>query len=424
MINPYKSLLLLLTFSPLALFAQEQNNKKAPSFDEVITEAASKHVKKQNIVLDTADKIVVLPVNPGTNLKNFSPDFVTSDGVTITSKTHDFTRGPVSYTVTIAGQGTKTYSVAAKEYHNPALDGLYADPDIIYAEKTGRFYIYPTTDGFTNWAGYYFKAFSSKDLVNWKDEGVILDLKKDVSWGHVRAWAPTIIERKINGKYKYFYYFCDEQKIGVAVSDNPTGPFVDSGHPLIDKRPAGFSRGGQSIDPDVFQDPKTGNYYLFWGNGYMAGAELNDDMVSLKTETIKELTPKSTFTEGSHVFYRNGIYYFMWSQNDTRDPNYRVRYGMATSPLGGITMPEDNLVIARDDAKGIYGTGHNSTIQVPGKDEWYLVYHRFTYPKGIKMGREAGYNREVCIDKMEFNADGTIKQVKPTHEGIAPVSVK
>jgi GH43 family beta-xylosidase len=97
---------------------------------------------------------------------------------------------------------------------------------------------------------------------------------------------------------------------------------------------------------------------------------------------------------------------------------------MATSPLGGITMPEDNLVIARDDAKGIYGTGHNSTIQVPGKDEWYLVYHRFTYPKGIKMGREAGYNREVCIDKMEFNADGTIKQVKPTHEGIAPVSVK
>jgi GH43 family beta-xylosidase len=96
---------------------------------------------------------------------------------------------------------------------------------------------------------------------------------------------------------------------------------------------------------------------------------------------------------------------------------------MSTSPLGKMTIPANNLVVARNDAEGIYGTGHNSTIQVPGKDEWYLVYHRFNYPNGIKMGGDAGYNREVCIDKMEFNADGTIKAVVPTHEGIKPVSV-
>ncbi|MBO9204425.1 MULTISPECIES: family 43 glycosylhydrolase [Niastella] len=310
-----------------------------------------------------------------------------------------------------------------KNYHNPVLKGLYADPDIIFSIKTGKFYLYPTSDGFTNWTGTYFKAFSSPDLVNWKEEGVILDLPKEVSWAKVRAWAPCIIERKINGTYKYFFYFCGEQKIGVAVSDSPTGPFVDTGKPLIDKRPEGITKGGQTIDPDVFQDPQTGKYYLYWGNGYMAGAELNDDMVSLKMETLKELTPDKTFREGTHVFFRNGQYYFMWSQNDTRDPNYCVRYGTASGPLEKINIPANNLVVFKDSIAGIYGTGHNSTIQVPGRDEWYLVYHRFNYPNGINMGREAGYNREVCIDKMEFNADGTIKQVQPTHTGIKPVKV-
>jgi GH43 family beta-xylosidase len=77
----------------------------------------------------------------------------------------------------------------------------------------------------------------------------------------------------------------------------------------------------------------------------------------------------------------------------------------------------------KDPASGIYGTGHNSTIQVPGRDEWYIVYHRFNYPNGIKMGDVAGFNREVCIDKLEFNSDGGIKQVKPTHEGIKAVLV-
>ncbi|MDP4270373.1 MAG: family 43 glycosylhydrolase, partial [Bacteroidota bacterium] len=73
-----------------------------------------------------------------------------------------------------------------------------------------------------------------------------------------------------------------------------------------------------------------------------------------------------------------------------------------------------NIVIAKAPEKGIYGTGHNSVLQIPGKDEWYIVYHRFPYPDGIKMGDPAGFHREVCLDKMEFNEDGTIKQVTPT----------
>ncbi len=305
--------------------------------------------------------------------------------------------------------------------NNPILGGLYADPCIMYSKKTGKFYIYPTSDGFTGWSGTYFKAFSSPDLSNWKDEGVILDLPKDVSWANRNAWAPSIIEKEIHGSFKYFYYFTAAQKIGVAIADDPTGPFVDSGKPLVNSFPKGITR-GQQIDPDVFSDPKTGKTYLYWGNGYMAVAELNPDMVSIDTASIKILTPKSSYNEGTHVFYRKGTYYFMWSENDTRSEDYQVHYGTADSPLGPIKITENNLVIAKDKDKGIFGTGHHSVIQIPGKEEWYIVYHRFSYPNGITLGSAAGYNREVCIDKLEFYPDGRIKQTIPTHKGIAPVT--
>ena len=82
--------------------------------------------------------------------------------------------------------------------------------------------------------------------------------------------------------------------------------------------------------------------------------------------------------------------------------------------MGPLTILQNNLILAKDPSKGIYGTGHNSVIQVQGKDEWYIVYHRFNRPNGIKMGDAAGFHREVCIDKMEFNSDGSIKPIKPT----------
>lgn len=297
--------------------------------------------------------------------------------------------------------------------NNPVLERYYADPEILYSQKTGKYYLYPTSDGFDGWGGYYFKVFSSDNLKDWTDEGVILDLKKDVPWAGRNAWAPCIIERKEGDSYKYYYYYTGAQKIGVAVSDNPTGRFTDSGKPVVATRPKGIT-GGQEIDPDVFQDPKTGKYYLYWGNGYMAVAELNNDMLSIKEKTIKIMTPDNTFREGIYVFYRNGVYYFLWSEDDTRSENYRVRYAMSDSPTGKLRIPENNLILSKDADKGIYGTGHNSVLQKPDSDEWYIVYHRFNRPNGIKMGDAAGFHREVCIDKMEFNADGTIKKVVPS----------
>ena len=88
------------------------------------------------------------------------------------------------------------------------------------------------------------------------------------------------------------------------------------------------------------------------------------------------------------------------------------------SPTGPLTIPEINLVIAKDEENGIYGTGHNSVINQQGTDNWYIIYHRFTRPKGIQMGRAAGFHREVCIDKLSFDEDGSIIKAIPTLKGI------
>lgn len=306
---------------------------------------------------------------------------------------------------------------------NPVIRGYYADPEILYSRKTRQYYLYPTSDGFDGWGGYYFKTFSSPDLRTWRDEGQILNLRTDLTWAHEYAWAPCVVERAyVKGKgkkarttYKYYYYYSANKQIGVAVADHPTGPFRDPlGYALVSSHPKGQTW-GQEIDPDVFCDPQTGKYYLYWGNGYMAGVELADDMVSFKPDSVRILTPCKSYNEGTYVFYRQGTYYFLWSENDTRDENYRVCYGTAPSPLGPISVPRDNCILRKCADKGIYGTGHNSVIQLPDTDEWRIVYHRFHRPNAVKMADgAAGYNREVCIDRLEFNADGTIRPVEPS----------
>jgi arabinoxylan arabinofuranohydrolase len=383
--------------------------------------AQSAAIKQNNVIVDVQNKKMLLPVKNGTDLKNFDPEFKLSQGVKVSpAGAQDFSKQAVKYDFEMTDLGKMSFDVEVAVRNNPSLTGYYADPEILYSNKDNRFHLYPTSDGFHEWSGDYFKSFSSTNLVDWVDDGLLLDLKKDVSWTDVKAWAPAAAEKKINGQYRYFFYYTGDAKIGVATSDNPQGPFTDIGKPLVATKPNGITR-GQVIDPDVFTDPVSGKSYLYWGNGFMAGAELNDDMISLKENTLTVLNPDGTFREGTEVFYRKGKYYFIWSQDDTRSEDYRLRYATATSPLGKLSIPKDNLILAKDPSKGIYGTGHNSVIQIPGTDEWYMVYHRFTIPKGITMGRAAGYNREVCIDRLYFDEEGNIIAVKPTLEGIQPI---
>lgn len=303
---------------------------------------------------------------------------------------------------------------------NPVLPGWHADPEVLYSKATGKYYIYSTTDGTPHWGGTAYSCFSSPDLKTWTDEGVVLDVATDqVAWADGNLWAPAIEERLIGGKYRYFLYYsakpvgAEAKQIGVAIADSPTGPFVDLGHPIITDSPVGW---GQQIDVDVFVDPATDKPYIYWGNGYMAGAELNKNMTSIKPKTITVLTPEGgsladyNYREAPYVFYRQGKYYFLWSVDDTGSPNYHVAYGTSDSPLGPITVAADPIVLIQDPANEIYGPAHCSVVKTPGKDEWHIVYHRINKHH---LNDAPGTHRQTCIDLLEFNPDGTIARVTP-----------
>ncbi|GAP47506.1 family 43 glycosylhydrolase, partial [Streptomyces azureus] len=361
---------------------------------------------KVDALVDDADSRVTLPLKAGTDITALAPEFSLAHGASISpasGSVQDFTK-PVTYEVTGSDGAKRTWTVTALIMKTPVLPGLNADPDIVRFGDT--FYIYPTTDGFEGWSGTRFKAYSSTDLVHWKDHGVILDLGPDVSWADSRAWAPAMTEK--DGKY--YFYFCADANIGVAVSDSPTGPFKDAlGKPLLK---AGDFR-GQMIDPAVFTDDD-GKKYLYWGNGRAYVVPLGDDMTSIDTSKVTDITP-SGYNEGTFVIKRKGTYYFMWSENDTRDENYRVAYATGPSPTGPWT--KQGVILEKDLSLGIKGPGHHSVVHVPNTDDWYIAYHRFAIPGGD------GTHRETTIDKLEFDSGGLIEKVVPTLGGIDPVTV-
>jgi GH43 family beta-xylosidase len=368
--------------------------------------AATHPALKVDAIIDDAGSSITLPLAEGSDPTALAPQFTLARGASISPASgtlRDFTK-PLTYEVTGSDGEKRTWTVSALIMKSPVLPGLNADPNIVRFGDT--FYLYPTTDGFPGWSGTQFKAYSSTDLVHWKDHGVILDLGPDVTWADSRAWAPAIEEK--NGKY--YFYFCADANIGVAVSDSPTGPFKDAlGKPLLK---AG-QYPGQMIDPAVFTDDD-GQSYLYWGNGHAYVVPLGGDMVSFDASKVEDITP-SGYNEGSFVIKRKGTYYLTWSENDTRDENYRVAYATGSSPTGPWT--KRGVILEKDLSLGIKGPGHHSVVHVPNTDDWFIAYHRFAIPGGD------GTHRETTIDKLEFDADGLIKKVVPTLTSIDPVTV-
>ena len=293
--------------------------------------------------------------------------------------------------------------------HNPVFEGWYADPEgIVFGDE---YWIFPTYS-----APYdeqvFLDAFSSKDLVTWKKHERIIDTD-EVKWAKRAMWAPAIIEK--DGKYFLFFGANDIQSdeevggIGVGVADTPGGPYKDYlGKPLIDK----FYNGAQPIDQFVFHD-KDGQYYMFYGGWRHCNvAKMKDDFTGFVPfedgETFKEVTPEG-YVEGPFMFIRNGKYYFMWSEGGWTGPDYRVAYAIADSPFG----PFERVgTILKQDENVARGAGHHSVIQVPGTDEYYIVYHR------RPLHETDGNHRETCIDRMYFDDEGFIKPVKITFEGV------
>jgi beta-xylosidase len=315
---------------------------------------------------------------------------------------------------------------AEKTSGNPVFDGWYADPE--GAVLDSKFWIFPTYSAKYD-EQIFFDAFSSPDLVTWTKHSRVLDISK-IKWAHRAMWAPSIIEKQ--EKYYLFFSANDIQRpggplwdkndpknhqggIGIAVADSPAGPYRDYlGKPLV----SDFHNDAQPIDQFVFEDVD-GVYYMFYGGWRHCNLTiLNQDFTGFKPwddgSFFKEITPEG-YVEGPVMFIRNGKYYFMWSEGGWGDSSYKVAYAIADSAVG----PFKRIgTILQSNEKIATGAGHNSVINVPGTDKWYIVYHRRPIPN---LGRD---HRVTCIDKLEFDQDGTIKQVKITFEGVAKQPIK
>lgn len=307
------------------------------------------------------------------------------------------------------------FSTLTLSAQNPIIrDQFSADPTA--REFNGRIYLYPSHDIIApaipslrkNWfcmADYH--VFSSDNLVDWKDHGVILS-QTNVPWANpigYSMWAPDCVYK--NGKY-YFYYptlpdstYGKGFGIGVAVSDHPEGPFVPLAKPIANVH---------GIDPNVFIT-KDGQAYLYWSMGNIYGAKLKDNMVELDSEPVilKDL-PSKGLKEGSFLFERNGQYYLTFPH--VEHATERLEYAMGKDPLGPFQMTG---VIMDESASGCW-TNHHSFVQF--HQQWYLFYHDNDYsPKFDK-------NRSVRVDSLSFNSDGTIVKVKPTFRGVGLTPAK
>jgi beta-xylosidase len=298
---------------------------------------------------------------------------------------------------------------------NPLFPGWYADPECVVLNNT--FWIFPTFSAKYN-EQVFLDAFSSNDLITWKKHPHVLDTSA-VKWAWQAIWAPSVVEKE--GKYYLLFGANDIQNdnetggIGIVVSDKPQGPYRDYlGKPLVGK----FHNGAQPIDQFVFKD-KDEQYYLIYGGWKHCNiARLNKDFTGFISfsdgTTFKEITPEK-YVEGPCMYFRNGRYYFMWSEGGWGGPDYCVAYAISDNPLG--PFKRIGKILEQDTAIAT-GAGHHSLVQVPGKDEWYIAYHR--RPKGDTSPN----HRETCLEKIEFDMDGFIKPVKITESGVRAVEIQ
>jgi len=258
-----------------------------------------------------------------------------------------------------------------------------------------------------------YHVFSSENLTDWTDHGVIVTQNK-VPWvrpDSYSMWAPDCVFR--NGKY--YFYFPSAPKdgrgfgVGVAIADHPEGPFTCEPEPI---------KGINGIDPCVLQ-ASDGHAYIFWGAGRCA--RLKDNMKELADDTPKEKVKwgdrefemygvnclkdlPNRQAEGPFAFEYNGNYYLTYPY--VRENTEVLAYAMSKNPMGPY---EYKGLIMAEQPNGCW-TNHHSIVNYRG--QWYLFYHHnYLSPSDDK-------RRSVCIEKLFFNPDGTIQEVKQTLRGV------
>src|SRR5690606_12326438 len=274
---------------------------------------------------------------------------------------------------------------------------LLADPTIFYHD--GNYYLYGTSGNDKNLG---FEVYVSKNLKSWKrsDKNDGYALKKGESYGDIGFWAPQVFEYE--GKF-YMAYTANEH-IAIATSDSPLGPFTQAEKKDLEA-PV------KQIDPYIFIDTD-GKKYMYHvrlteGNRLYV-AEMEDDFSGIKEETLTycfhaeepwENTQNMDWTvsEGAAIVKHEGLYYFIYSANDFRNPDYAVGYAVSESPMGPWTKSPANSIFDKADA-GINGSGHGDFFfDAKGKLQYVLHTHN---------SDEKVSPRKTALIELQFKQDG------------------
>lgn len=285
---------------------------------------------------------------------------------------------------------------------NPFIPGDFADPCVVQYRDT--FYVYATS-------GSEATVWFSADFVNWKLEKLNWPTNMELP----DIWAPAVRQAP-NGKF-YFYPSVNHD-IYVGVADHPKGQFKNilGGDSIFIENRQWWDK-MHSIDADCFIDDD-GQAYIYWGSGFdfkdgiCAVGILGDDMASFESEP--ELVTPHRYFEAPHMIKRDSTYYLMYSDSLYYDSTYKVHYAVSNSPLGPFEQGKNNPILKSTPDGRISGPGHHYTMQAGS--ETYIVYHRHAIPYYRPHGGSP--IRQVCIDKLNFEDDGSISRVEATDNGV------
>jgi len=314
------------------------------------------------------------------------------------------------FTATVFAQ--KDVEVNTPGAGNPILPGWFADPTI---KKFGDiYYIYATTDNEMLASGAP-TVWYSKDFKNWYN--YIMEIPSFSAKAITNFWAPDIIEGD-DGKYYLYFGNCEIGcNIYGYVSDTPVGPWKKLSEQDVPVISNGYPKENfPSLDAQFFKDTD-GKIYGYWGtwvhyNGGYAVGELNKSKMSemIHSTNIPLAQTPAPF-EAAYMMKKGSKYILMYSGASCHDETYNVRYSYSNSPYGPFTPGKNNPILSTNENQTVHGPGHHSVLQE--NNDYYIVYHKHDYPM-----TRGGLARQVCIDKMIFENDSTIKTVVPSNKGI------
>ncbi len=272
-----------------------------------------------------------------------------------------------------------------------------------------RVYIYGSHDNARSksFCDFKLKVWSApiKDLSNWTCHGHIFhtkddrDHQSDVTYANHELFAPDVVKK---GDKYYLYAYIVNEKGCVAVSDKPEGPFEFLS--TYEYNIEDHYDDGTFIDPGVLVDDD-GRVFVYCGylGSYMCELDGGNMYKVIDGSYQLDIIPTEepfNFFEGCSMRKIGDTYYFIYSPKT----GSQLVYATSKSPTG----PFDYRGVIVDNGQDYPGGNNHGSICQIG-EQWYIFYHRTT--NGTVMSRRA------CVEKINIEEDGSIKQVEMTSLG-------